>query len=166
MVVILRPFPFSSAPQLFRYETVMRSDRVVEAAQRHASGEAVCGEQSIEGISRPVERQSVTEDRGEWGVVEDEARVSHECLGESGVVDAQPPHLGEKLDLQQSHGGYTPRPVGVDPAELPESRRIGHEPDEEMCIEQKRHRLFFSMSSTPSSVHVQDQRSAASASGA
>ena len=71
----------------------------VDRAQRKATQQAVCAQQTIEGIARPAQRNRCLRQRRERRVVEEEAIVELERLGECLRVDLRPFDLVQELDL-------------------------------------------------------------------
>lgn len=78
---------------------MMGADVAIEREERDSPRRAVGGQQPIERIPCPVERERMTDERHEGSLIDDESRIRLQRIRELGVLDRQPADLGQKGDL-------------------------------------------------------------------
>jgi hypothetical protein len=146
---------------------MMGADAAIVDTKRDAARYAVGDKETVEGITGPVEPQSMANKGRKWDVVNSESRVIHHCVRELRITNRQPADLSEKLDLQKGNRRDTPRAIPIQPRKRRKSFGAEDEPNQKVGIEKKGHRLDRCRETTLRSAprHSQDHRSALSASG-
>lgn len=76
----------------------------VERDEGRTPGRAVGGQEAIEGVVRPGQRERVGDEGHERDLVDDEPRVAPQGLDEIGVTELEPAHLRQEFKLQQGDG--------------------------------------------------------------
>ncbi len=79
------------------------ADPTVQRAERDTTGRTVGDEQTVEGVTGPIEPQGVANDRHQRDVVDREPGVIHHGSHELGIANGEPPDLGKELDLEEGN---------------------------------------------------------------
>ena len=116
------------------------ADPAVQGAECDTAGRTMGDEQTVEGVTGPIEPQSIANDGHERDVVDRESRVLHHRRHELGIANGEPPDLGQELDLEEADWRHTPGSISIDPGELSEPLRSEDEPDQKVGIEEEGHR--------------------------
>ncbi len=144
----------------------MLTDRSVEGAEGGSSGEAMCRQEAVEGISRPIKTQGAIDEPEERDLIHHEARVLTDGLRELRVTNLQASHLREKLHLQKGNGRHPPGTIALEPFECIEPGGPEYHPEEEVRVQKDFQSDAFSETSPSSPDHSHPHSSALSTPGA